>query len=221
MYESYLNDVPPTTPLLDQAAITALFKPQGPWAKQRGTQVRQRRMRLGLTQIELANRCGVREATIHRIEMGIIVPSDRLRAVLGYVLESSPEAIWSFPSRTELEDRVGCPNAGVTPAATGDPGVVMDQLSMFPSNVRRSDPDTSRAAAVVPGRVTLRSRVAGVLRGHPAGLTDWEITARLGLPDRRKPSVAKRRQELAAVDTGRRRPSPDGLPCVVWRTGTD
>jgi hypothetical protein len=90
----------------------------------------------------------------------------------------------------------------------------MDQLDLFP-NVRRTDPDTSRAAAL-PRRVTLRHRVEAVLRRNPAGLTDWEILARLDLPDRRKPSVAKRRQECGAVDTGRRRRSPDGHDCIVW-----
>jgi hypothetical protein len=63
--------------------------------------------------------------------------------------------------------------------------------------------------------VTLRARVETELRRHPG--TDWELTERLGLPDRRKPSVAKRRQELHAIDTGRRRPSPDQSPCIVWR----
>lgn len=93
--------------------------------------------------------------------------------------------------------------------------MIWDQPSLFPPAVRRSDPDTSRAASL-PRRVTLRSRVDGVLRRHPDGLTDWELTELLGLPERSKPSVAKRRQELNAVDTGRRRMSPDGHDCIVW-----
>lgn len=81
--------------------------------------------------------------------------------------------------------------------------------------------------------ITLRQRVQACLDAHPDGLTDWEITAALGLPDRRKPSVAKRRQECGAVpmadehwangigglvieQTVRTRPSPDGQPCIVW-----
>lgn len=94
----------------------------------------------------------------------------------------------------------------------------MDQLDLFP-NVRRSDPDTSHAAAALK-RVTLRSLVKTELRRHPDGLTDWELTARLGLDARRKPSVGKRRQEAGATDTGRRRPSPDGNACVVWAIET-
>jgi hypothetical protein len=91
----------------------------------------------------------------------------------------------------------------------------MDQPSLFPPAVRPGDPGTSHRAAG-HNRVTLRQRVEDVLRLHPGGVTDWEATQLLGLAERRKPSVAKRRQELGAVDTGRRRPSPDGLMCVVW-----
>ena len=90
----------------------------------------------------------------------------------------------------------------------------MNQLSFYPA--RLDDPDTSHAAAALP-RTTLRHRVEDALRAHPAGLTDWELTQVLELPDRRKPSVAKRRQEVAAVDTGLRRRSPDGNDCIVWR----
>ena len=96
--------MPTTTPLLDPDALADWFRPGGPWAKQSGAAVRQRRLRLGFTQIELAERCAVREATIHRIEKGQFFPSDRLRAHLGYALEVSVEAVWSFPSRTELEE---------------------------------------------------------------------------------------------------------------------
>lgn len=91
----------------------------------------------------------------------------------------------------------------------------MDQLDMFAANVRPGDPETSHAAAALK-RVTLRQRVELVLSRHPHGLTDYELTDLLGLDRHRKPSVGKRRQELLAVDTGLRRPSPDGQPCVVW-----
>ncbi len=91
----------------------------------------------------------------------------------------------------------------------------MDQLPLF-GNVRASDPDTSHAAAAID-RTSLRARVENVLRRYSPGLTDWEITAALGLDPHRKPSVGKRRQEVGAVDTGHRRPSPDGQPCAVWR----
>ena len=89
------------------------------------------------------------------------------------------------------------------------------QLSLLP-NVRRSDPATSHSAARVD-HTGLRADVERVLREHRDGLTDWEITTLLGLPDRRKGSVVKRRAECGAVPTDLTRPSPDGRPCVVWR----
>lgn len=85
----------------------------------------------------------------------------------------------------------------------------------LPFPARATDPQTSQSAAAL-GRVTLRVRVEQVLRANPQGLTDHEITDILGLPERRKPSCGKRRQEVGAVDTGLRRRSPDGLSVIVW-----
>lgn len=89
----------------------------------------------------------------------------------------------------------------------------MIQPTLF--NVRRTDPETSRHAAAID-RSSLRGQVYVMLADHPDGLTDHELTQLLGLPPHRKPSVGKRRQEAGAFDTGLRRPSPDGHPCVVW-----
>jgi hypothetical protein len=85
----------------------------------------------------------------------------------------------------------------------------------LPFPARASDPDTSHQAAALD-RVTLRARVHSVLERCPEGLTDHEITAMLGMDSDDKPTVGKRRQELGAVDTGRRRPSRKGKACVVW-----
>lgn len=91
--------------------------------------------------------------------------------------------------------------------------------SLFDTNtigqVRASDPDTSKAAAARP-RSGLCALVYTALAEHPAGLTDYELLRKLGLPDHKRGSVAKRRQDCGARDTGRRRPSPDGHPMVVW-----
>lgn len=86
----------------------------------------------------------------------------------------------------------------------------------LPFNVRATDPDTSHAASRLP-RQTLRAAVEACLRAHPAGLTDFELCRALGLPDRKKPSAGKRRQESGATDSGLRRLSPDGNWAVVWR----
>lgn len=85
----------------------------------------------------------------------------------------------------------------------------------FPPNVRRDDPVTSYEASGL-NRNTLRARVLDTLERHPNGLTDHELTLAIGEPERRKPSVAKRRQEVGAVDTGERRLSADGCRCIVW-----
>jgi hypothetical protein len=85
----------------------------------------------------------------------------------------------------------------------------------LPFPARASEPDTSHQAAALD-RVTLRARVHSVLERCPEGLTDWELTQMMGMPDRRKPSLAKRRGELGCIDTGRRRLSPDGRPMIVW-----
>ena len=89
-----------------------------------------------------------------------------------------------------------------------------ETLELFP-NVRADDPSTSHAAAAI-NRTTLRARVEQALRLNPDGLTDWEIVEALGEPDRKKPSIGKRRQECGAGDSGLRRLSPDGMECVVW-----
>lgn len=100
-------------------------------------------------------------------------------------------------------------------------------LSMFPlpPNVRRTDPVTSHEAAQ-SARMPMRKRIVLILKVYPDGLTDWELTRLLALPDRRKPSVAKRRQEVGAVpvlteygDTVTRL-SPDGYRCIVWKLPT-
>lgn len=88
---------------LDGDAITALFRPGGRWPRERGALVRERRIQLGLTKIELAERCQIREMSVYRVERGETVPSDRLRAVMAYALDCAPEDLWPYPSRLELE----------------------------------------------------------------------------------------------------------------------
>lgn len=82
-------------------------------------------------------------------------------------------------------------------------------------DVRATDPDTSRSAAVLP-RSNRVEQVRQLLATFPNGLTDHEITVALGLAERKKPAVSKARYRTGAIDTGQRRPSPDGQPCTVW-----
>ena len=93
----------------------------------------------------------------------------------------------------------------------------VEQPSLFAPNVRNTDPDTSRAAAAMPGRNTDRDRVLEVHRAAPDGLTDFELAAVMG---RQQTSVGKRRGELVSAglirDSGRRRPAPSGAKAIVW-----
>ncbi len=86
------------------------------------------------------------------------------------------------------------------------------------TNVRPSDPDTSHtaAAAASPGREQIKQIVYNTLLEHPDGLTDWELLEATGLDRDLRGSVIKRRQDCGARDTGLRRLSPSGHPCIVW-----
>lgn len=103
----------------------------------------------------------------------------------------------------------------------------MIEATLFPvAPLERRPPATAtQRQAARYDRQTLRSAVRAALLRHPDGITDWELTEFLGLPERDKPSVGKRRQECGArpvfvrVGDERRvmtRPSPTGSPCTVW-----
>lgn len=95
----------------------------------------------------------------------------------------------------------------------------LDLLDL-PPNVRATDPHTSHLAAR-RDRSELRRKVVDVLSRCPGGMTDWELTAACGEPERRKGSVSKRRHDTGAVQVmvdgePLTRLSPDGNPCIVW-----
>ncbi|GAA4023760.1 helix-turn-helix transcriptional regulator [Sphingomonas swuensis] len=52
-----------------------------------GTCLKERRLELGLTQAELAERCGVSRKTVNTVENGIFVPSTVLALTLAAVLD--------------------------------------------------------------------------------------------------------------------------------------
>lgn len=70
-----------------------------------------------------------------------------------------------------------------------------EQLDLFQSPARQTDPETSHYAAKmnVGERQTLAMKVLKVLRDSPVPMADYEIAQRLGAL---RGSVAKRRQEL-------------------------
>lgn len=91
----------------------------------------------------------------------------------------------------------------------------------LPFPARPTDPATSHTAATVD-RSTLTASVRDTLAAHPDGVTDWELVDLLGLAERMKGSVVKRRQESGAVPVvidghPLTRPGRMGARCIVWR----
>lgn len=60
--------------------------------------IRDERMRLGLTQAELADRVGVSRKTINTVENGVFVPSTLLALKLAQAFERAVEDIFSVES---------------------------------------------------------------------------------------------------------------------------
>lgn len=93
----------------------------------------------------------------------------------------------------------------------------MTMLDNVGPNVRRTDPDTSHAAAA-PLRLKDRVRVLNVHSNNPEGLTDFELADIVG---RQQTSAGKRRGELRDLlmieDSLTRRPAPSGSMAIVWR----
>lgn len=85
---------------------------------------------------------------------------------------------------------------------------------------RATDPTTSHdaAAAVRPRAGSSRARaLVALAAAGTAGLTDFELAERTGVP---QTSIGVRRKELQRVGcvepTDRRRLSPSGTPAIVW-----
>lgn len=62
-----------------------------------GRSVAVARHRAGLSQAELARRCGVTQQAVSKIERGRSVPADGLKARLACALGSSPGALFAWP----------------------------------------------------------------------------------------------------------------------------
>jgi len=107
---------------------------------------------------------------------------------------------------------------------------VVDAAAFDPiAHTRRTDPDTSAAAAwAITDATEVQRRVLAIHKTHPAGLTDEELIAaytRTYAPSARslesRSSPRKRRSDLAhagvLVDSGERRPLTSGRNGVVWK----
>ena len=94
------------------------------------------------------------------------------------------------------------------------------ELASFVPAFRNSDPHTCEAAANdAAKRASYSRRLAlQILRGNPAGLTDFELAELSGF---QQTSIGKRRGELRdaglVVDSGERRRAPSGSMAIVWR----
>ena len=82
-----------------------------------GEAIRQRRLSLGMSQEQLADRAGIERKSVSRVETGAYSPSvDRLWSI-GDALDLPPHELLA-PTGHKLRDEVG--QQAVQPAATGD-----------------------------------------------------------------------------------------------------
>jgi DNA-binding XRE family transcriptional regulator len=67
-----------------------------------GREVTATRTRYEMTQHELAERCGVTQQTISKIEMGAILPTDELKVVMSLRLATTPDTLFAWPQQPAL-----------------------------------------------------------------------------------------------------------------------
>lgn len=97
-------------------------------------------------------------------------------------------------------------------------GSASARLSEPLPSVRRTDPDTSHAAAVHrPGRVTQRGRLLDEIQGRANGATNDELEQATGI---RLNSLTRRVTDLKELgfirDSGQRRQASSGSAQIVW-----
>lgn len=68
-----------------------------------GLKIRQRRLELGMTLLEVANKLGVQEATVQRYESGVIknIPLSKIKQ-LSQILKTNPEWLmeWNIKNKS-------------------------------------------------------------------------------------------------------------------------
>jgi len=87
------------SPLLDKEALKEHYQVGGPWAVESGQRVRKLRKDRGLTIEQLASLTDSTAATISRVELGAILPSDRLRVAIAFALVVEVADLWVPLSR--------------------------------------------------------------------------------------------------------------------------
>jgi transcriptional regulator with XRE-family HTH domain len=68
------------------------------WAIDCGGRVRAARRARGWSLLELADRVGTTEATIHRIEHGVLQPRDHMKLAVAAALEAPAAELWPLPA---------------------------------------------------------------------------------------------------------------------------
>lgn len=76
----------------------------GAWHAECGRRVSRRRELFSLHRRELADLCVTSEATIVRIEQGLLRPKDELRVVISAVLCCEVADLWPYPSCEQVCD---------------------------------------------------------------------------------------------------------------------
>ncbi len=92
----------PHVPLLDRDALRDHFRPGGEWAIECGRRVRKLRKERGYTLEALAELIDSTAATVSRVELGAALPSDQLRAAIGYALVTDVAELWPEVDRKRL-----------------------------------------------------------------------------------------------------------------------
>lgn len=88
-----------TAPFLDLDDVRRLARK---WAVDCGHRVEQRRTELGWDRRKLAALVGTTEATIHRVESGVMAPRDYLKMAIAAALAVDVATIWTYPTRTAV-----------------------------------------------------------------------------------------------------------------------
>lgn len=95
----------PDAPLLDTATVRSLYEPAGEWAKECGLLVRAERVRLGFTISRLSELADTNVQTIYKVERGLIVPREYLKASIAYALSVEVMDLWGPLTRRKLASR--------------------------------------------------------------------------------------------------------------------